>query len=250
MFLSHITPCGECCEGCPKKSDGLCEGCRETGGRCAEWTDSGICPTYACCQAHNAVFCGMCPEFPCNHLPMRKWRPDCVRELRILAHKYNDRYGTTRDQIVNCTAMTNPDHEMQRIKHNAVCRAICQLDTNAHISDSLSFIETAVASSNGINIIGADCARKSAQLYDDDLRTGQPEYGAFVFYDCNGVIDGETYGWGHCGLCIGEGKVIHAWDHVRIDHYLDIEQLMPVPHWTTPKYLGWVPLERVLAQKP
>ena len=30
MDFRHITPCGECCVGCPKKADGLCQGCGYT----------------------------------------------------------------------------------------------------------------------------------------------------------------------------------------------------------------------------
>ena len=78
MDFRLITPCGECCEGCKKKADGHCE----------EWAGSGVCPAYACCKDHGALFCGVCPEFPCDHLPMMKWRPDCVRELTALAEKY------------------------------------------------------------------------------------------------------------------------------------------------------------------
>ena len=90
MDFSRITPCGECCDGCAKSADGLCRGCLETAGRCEEWSGSGICPTYACCTAHSVPFCGACPDFPCNHLPMIKWRPDCVRELTVLAADYRN----------------------------------------------------------------------------------------------------------------------------------------------------------------
>ncbi len=83
-----ITPCGECCAGCKKKEQRLCQGCRETDGHCEEWTQSGACPTYTCAKNHGAIFCGACPEFPCDHLPMLKWRPDCVRELTELAEAY------------------------------------------------------------------------------------------------------------------------------------------------------------------
>lgn len=245
MFLSHITPCGECCEGCPKRSDGLCEGCRETDGHCAEWAGSGVCPTYACCKAHGAVFCGLCPEFPCDHLPMLKWRPNCVQELTELAIRYKQRYD---HKPTPPASPAKPD--MIEIKHNTVRRATCQLGGNGRISDDLLFIQQAVEHSSHRRITVADCARRTAHLYADVLRTGQPEYAAFVFYDCVGVIDGETYGWGHCGLCIGEGKVIHAWDEIRVDDYLALEQLAPLPKWTAPRYLGWVPLERILAQKP
>ena len=55
--------------------------------------------------------------------------------------------------------------------------------------------------------------------------------------------------WGHCGVSLGDGEVIHAWDIVRIDDYLAIENLTSLTG-NHPKYLGWVALERVLSQKP
>lgn len=136
------------------------------------------------------------------------------------------------------------------IRDNAI-RWACSLEGRTdYCGWCLSFIEDAVEKSNGIEIFGGDCARQSALMYHDGLQTGTPEAGAFVFYDCCGTADGEPRDWGHCGLCIGEGRVIHAWDRIRIDDYLSLEQLTPAPGWTQPRYIGWVPLERVLAQKP
>ena len=43
--------------------------------------------------------------------------------------------------------------------------------------------------------------------------------------------------------------MIHAWDKVRTDGYLEIEKLMALSG-DHPKYIGWVPLSRVLEQKP
>ena len=54
--------------------------------------------------------------------------------------------------------------------------------------------------------------------------------------------------WGHCGICLGEGQVIHAWATVRIDDFRQIEQLTS-PIGEHPRYIGWVPIERVLSQK-
>ena len=48
---------------------------------------------------------------------------------------------------------------------------------------------------------------------------------------------------------IGDGRVIHAWDMVRIDDYLEIEELTALTG-DHPRYLGWVALYRVLNQKP
>lgn len=85
----RITPCGECCAGCQKKAASLCHGCLETGGHCEEWAASGICPAFSCAKAHGILFCGLCPEFPCDHLPMMKWRPDCIHELTELAESFH-----------------------------------------------------------------------------------------------------------------------------------------------------------------
>ena len=41
--FTKITACGECCFGCKKKDEGLCEGCIESDGRCKEWAQSGEC---------------------------------------------------------------------------------------------------------------------------------------------------------------------------------------------------------------
>lgn len=140
---------------------------------------------------------------------------------------------------------------MNQVKQNAIAWAIAREGRAEYVGWCLSFIEDAVEESNGVELFGGDCAKESAQLYQDGLRTGEPEAGAFVFYDCCGVTaNGEIHDWGHCGLCIGEGKVIHAWNIIRVDDYLALEQLSPAPGWTAPRYLGWVPLERVLAQEP
>lgn len=230
MDFRRITPCGECCDGCTKKADGICQGCTETGGHCEEWTGSGVCPTFACCAEHGALFCGLCEEFPCDHLPMLKWRPDCIRELTKLTEEYK--------------------LYMNQIKQNAIAWALAREGKAEYVGWCLSFIEDAVEESNGIKLFGGDCAKASALLYQDGMHSDEPEAGAFVFYDCCGTVDGKTVDWGHCGVCIGEGKVIHAWDRIRVDDYLALEQLSPAPGWTAPKYIGWVPLERVLSQKP
>ncbi|NLE46543.1 MAG: C40 family peptidase, partial [Chloroflexi bacterium] len=93
---------------------------------------------------------------------------------------------------------------------------------------------------------GGDTAKESADLYEADKSKGQPPAGAFVFYDCSGTIGDRVENWGHVGLCVGQGEVIHAWGEVRIDDYLAIEDLGAAPGWSSPKYIGWAPLERIL----
>lgn len=53
---------------------------------------------------------------------------------------------------------------------------------------------------------------------------------------------------GHCGIALGDGRVIHARDKVRIDDYHAIEKLTAVTG-DHPKYIGWVPVAGVLAKK-
>ena len=86
-------------------------------------------------------------------------------------------------------------------------------------------------------------------MYKDALQGGIPERGSFVFYDCLCLGEEGPVNWGHCGIGLGDGRVIHAWDKVRIDDCLEVEKLT-APTGDHPKYLGWVPLKRVLDQKP
>jgi len=113
----------------------------------------------------------------------------------------------------------------------------------------LSFIEDALEVSNDIEIFGGDSAKESSEMYKDGLRQGEPELGAFVFYDCLCLSDEGPVNWGHCGISLGNGNVIHAWDVVKENNYLEIER-MTSNAGDYPKYLGWVPIERVMAQKP
>jgi len=112
----------------------------------------------------------------------------------------------------------------------------------------LSFIEDALEKSNGIEIFGGDSAKASALLYADGMCQGKPERGAFVFYDCICRGPDGPVNWGHCGICLGDGKVIHAWDVVRIDDYREIEAMTALSG-DRPRYIGWIPVERVLQQK-
>ena len=88
--FSLITACGECCVGCAKKKDGICLGCIEAEGKVPEWADSGICRVYASCREHEALFCGLCKELPCERLPqMIPWNAEIVNHLSELRDVYN-----------------------------------------------------------------------------------------------------------------------------------------------------------------
>ncbi len=109
----------------------------------------------------------------------------------------------------------------------------------------LAFVEDAYEESNHVEIFGGSSAQESADEYGAVQNQGEPSLGLFVFYACAGPVGDEIKDWGHVGLCVGEGKVIHAWDKVRIDHYLDVQNLTPAHDWTQPEYLGWTPIERI-----
>lgn len=112
----------------------------------------------------------------------------------------------------------------------------------------LSFIEDALEISNNIEIFGGASAKESCEMYYDAIQTGVPERGAFVFYDCMCPSEEGLVNWGHCGICLGGGRVIHAWDIVRIDDFMKIENMTSIAG-EHPKYIGWIPLTRVLLQK-
>jgi hypothetical protein len=69
--------------------------------------------------------------------------------------------------------------------------------------------------------------------------------GVYVCYDCSGTLNDERRNWGHIGLSVGDGRVIHAWGEVRLNGYLAIQEL-EVPGWTKPRTIGWVPASDIL----
>lgn len=87
--LEMITACGECCDGCKKKAEGICLGCIESDGRCYEWKESGQCPIHKCAREHEVQFCGLCHEFPCKWLVNKvTWKKNLVAELTKLAERF------------------------------------------------------------------------------------------------------------------------------------------------------------------
>lgn len=111
----------------------------------------------------------------------------------------------------------------------------------------LAFVEDAYEKANDFELFGGSSATESAIEYGAAEQVAlPPPAGAFVFYACSGLVDGQLRDWGHVGLCDAEGRVYHAWDQVRWDPYLDVQQLTPAPTWDAPRYVGWAGIERVL----
>ncbi|TDC61321.1 hypothetical protein [Streptomyces hainanensis] len=138
------------------------------------------------------------------------------------------------------------DQDWQGCVENAVGWARGHLGSTAYASRCLAFVEDAYERPNHLEVFGGDFARESAELYAARDNTGVPPAGAFAFYDSGGELLGRRRNWGHVGLCVGDGLVVHAWDRVRIDHYLAVQDLTGPPGWDAPGWLGWAPAQRIL----
>ena len=133
------------------------------------------------------------------------------------------------------------------VADRAVAWARARLGSTEYATRCLAFVEDAVERANDLEVFGGDSAAESAGMFASQLRQGPPEFGGFAFYAAEGVIGGIRGEWGHVGLSVGDGRVIHAWDRVRLDAHRDIEALRPAPGWTAPRWLGWVAIGDVIA---
>lgn len=130
---------------------------------------------------------------------------------------------------------------------NAIAWAERQLGRDDYCLRCLAFVEDAYEAANAIEIFGGSSAKESADEYGVAGGTADtPPRGAFVFYDMTGEIAGERANYGHVGLHLGDGRIIHAWDEVRIDSVAGIEVLEPAEGWTRPRYIGWAAPDRIL----
>lgn len=129
---------------------------------------------------------------------------------------------------------------------NAIAWAMRRVGSTAYATRCLAFVEDAIERANALELFGGDDAHESGELYDAAANTGVPPAGALVFYDAFGELFGAHRNWGHVGLALGDGEVIHAWDRVRVDGYRGLAALTPAPGWSSPRFVGWVPLARAL----
>ena len=129
---------------------------------------------------------------------------------------------------------------------NAINWAESMLGSTEYRFRCLGFVEDAYEKANSVEVFGADTAKGSADEYGAAANAAMTApAGAFVFYDYTGALHGECKNWGHVGLSIGDGKIIHSWDRIRIDDCLAVENLTGTPGWSKPKYIGWAPVERI-----
>ncbi|MFE2289921.1 hypothetical protein [Streptomyces sp. NPDC059452] len=138
------------------------------------------------------------------------------------------------------------EHDVPTCTENAIAWARRHLGATSYASRCLAFVEDAYERPNHLEIFGGDFAAESAGLYAAQDNGGVPPVGAFVFYDYSGEMLGRARNWGHVGLCVGDGLVIHAWSDVRIDHYLEVPGLAGPPGWDAPRWTGWTSAQRIL----
>lgn len=137
--------------------------------------------------------------------------------------------------------------ESHKYAEGAIAWALDKLGVTNYAGLCYAFVEDAYEFGNGIVLDGQGCtAKEAADAYGAADSSGQPPTGAYVFYNCLGTLNGEHRNWGHVGLSLGDGRVIHAWDRVRIDDLRDVEELAPAPGFERPQYIGWTPVERIL----
>ena len=75
----------------------------------------------------------------------------------------------------------------------------------------MGFVEDAYEKGAGVEFAEYYFTKEAADKLDAGRNTGIPTFGAFVFYDCWETLNRKLRNWGHVGLSIGEGKVVHAW---------------------------------------
>ena len=187
-------------------------------------------------------------DYPALYSYCKYTNEPSIRTAESIGLRFDCEYPDEENGITHVSVISK-EAWLNELTENMINWAENKLGSSEYAGWCLSFIEDALEKSNGIEVFGGDSAKESCDLYKDALQGGVLERGAFVFYDCLCPSENGPVNWGHCGISFGEGRVIHAWDMVRIDDYLAIEKLTALTG-DHPKYLGWVALERVLKQKP
>lgn len=128
---------------------------------------------------------------------------------------------------------------------NAVNWSLSKVGSTEYRTLCLAFVEDAYEESNDIWLDGYPSAKEESDAFKVSHSDETPPRGAFVFYDCFGTIKDVHKNWGHVGLSIGDERIVHAWDKVRVDTVRGVEELEAAEGWTKPKYLGWAPVSKV-----
>jgi hypothetical protein len=132
--------------------------------------------------------------------------------------------------------------------------AFSKLGSTEYKYECLSFVEDAYAKAgsdprNNIPIPsdpGFRYAKYVAEFLNAKIGTSIPPRGAWMFYDWTGWVDlnnngvkdsGEIRNWGHVGISLGDGHVIHALGKVQINSIQEMEEITIQSEKL--KYVGW-----------
>ena len=126
--------------------------------------------------------------------------------------------------------------------------AIARRGDPSYAGRCLAFVEDAFERPNQIEVFGEATAAEAAAAFDLSPyeASDPPRAGSLVFFACDGPLDGAEGDWGHVGIALGDGGVVHAWAEVRVDHALDIPGLQLAPGWSAPQLIGWASAEQLL----
>ena len=138
------------------------------------------------------------------------------------------------------------DDHIRRYAERAIAWALDQGGSTAYALRCLAFVEDAFERGNDIEVFGGDSAMESAEMYGASGSLGDAPAGSFVFFACSGPVNDEVRNWGHVGLALGDGRMVHAWGTVRVDSIRDIPALPGAEGWTAPSYVGWTGPRRIL----
>ncbi len=80
----------------------------------------------------------------------------------------------------------------------AVYWVLSKLESTEYRFQCLNFVEDAYEKGAGMEFAGYYYTKEVADKLDVGRNTGVPLFGAFVFYDCWGIINGKYRNWGAC----------------------------------------------------
>ena len=183
-------------------------------------------------------------DYPALYSYCKNTNLPSIRTAEAIGMHFDCEYPDEANGITHVSSIHRDD-----LMRNMIDWAESMLGCKDYANWNFSFMKDAFEISNDSKLFTGDSVQESCRLYQDALQSGMPEKGAFVFYDFLRLIGCRPVNWGHCGISLGDGKIIHAWDEVRIDDYRQVESFYDASG-DHPVYIGWVPFSRVLRQKP
>nr|QNO44579.1 endolytic peptidoglycan transglycosylase RlpA [Methanosarcinales archaeon ANME-2c ERB4]QNO44989.1 endolytic peptidoglycan transglycosylase RlpA [Methanosarcinales archaeon ANME-2c ERB4]QNO45067.1 endolytic peptidoglycan transglycosylase RlpA [Methanosarcinales archaeon ANME-2c ERB4] len=147
-------------------------------------------------------------------LAVKDWGPN-ERTVRVIdvSETALNALGAVTDATVNIefadqNSALGPAGEDPRIT-KAIAWAEKMIGKGGYAYDCQKFVGDAYRET-GTSPATYTCAKEAADALDAKDSSGTPPRGAYVFYDWSETLKGVYKNWGHVGLSIGAGKIIHA----------------------------------------